>query len=76
MDTLQLLNPYTGKAQLLTIQNGLPTGESPSSILLEGPTKFLLGTKTRSAPAAGNVYRVFHVSGTTWRLVKLNTTPL
>jgi hypothetical protein len=75
MDTIQLLDPYNGNANQLKVK-GIPKGESPSSILIEMPTTFLLGTKTRSAPAAGNIYRVTHVSGNDWSAAQLNTSPL
>lgn len=73
--TIQTVDPYTGNANVLAI-TGLPSLESASAFIVESPTSFLVGTKTASAPAEGNIFRVTLQPNTTWKATKFNKTSL
>jgi hypothetical protein len=70
-----LTSGNTGKAIVLNVK-GLPPGENPASFIQENSRSFLVGTKTSSAPAVGNVYRVQIQQDLSWKASKLNTTAI
>jgi len=72
--SVQLIDPFIGKSQPLSIKNFPGTGEGPDAVWIEGPTSMVLGTRGGTAATQpGNVYRAqFGSSG--WVATKLNTT--
>jgi len=73
-NSIQALDPYTGKARVLDVQ-GVPANELAGDFLINSPTSFYLGTKVAAAPAEGNVYLVSY-NGDNWQAQKVNTSKL